>query len=70
MSGYCPDCGNTLCLCDEIENDEIFTDEWYEIELALYEAIIRDYSKCKTGTEVRILNKKYFDKKGKLLTNR
>lgn len=21
MSGYCPDCGNTLCLCDEFEND-------------------------------------------------
>ena len=21
MSGYCPDCGNTLCLCDEVTRE-------------------------------------------------
>lgn len=22
MSGYCPDCGNTLCVCSELDHDE------------------------------------------------
>jgi len=22
MSGYCPDCGNTLCICDELQESK------------------------------------------------
>lgn len=38
MSGYCPDCGNTLCICDELpERSEIagtaeFNDKYILIE--------------------------------------
>ena len=28
MTGYCPDCGNTLCLCDEIPTDQTVIQSW------------------------------------------
>jgi len=27
MSGYCQDCGNTMCLCDDIQEEDYYTKE-------------------------------------------
>lgn len=27
MTGYCPECGNTLCICDQISKDSPSQDE-------------------------------------------
>ena len=40
MSGYCPDCGNTLCVCDEVTKATFpYREEIIELKKKLDEAV-------------------------------
>lgn len=48
MSGYCQDCGNTQCLCDEIAADEAGR-KAHSLQRHCYAALVKHWRDCAKG---------------------
>ena len=63
MSGHCPNCGNTLCICDDIKKsdavlEEVPNSEWIKTKLKQYYYELSDieceniYERCVYGEKI------------------
>ena len=58
MSGYCRDCGNTMCVCDDLKDQEITIEQGFSLTIDLLKMKNREIEKLK---ELFLAAKNYID---------